>query len=170
MKRFDYLNRAIKFANMLVVLFNNCSCLNDFEQAIEHYNNTHSRRLRYAHGVSRLAIIRSDYVIKFDMTPEEGWENGRAGDNRTEEMAYKQAVIDGMQHLLAETTLVTIKGRAVTIMPKIDHVDDYDRNWWEYCTKEEENWLNYNICDLHEGNVGYRNGKVCVIDYAWNYV
>lgn len=163
----SYENRGYKFALYLSRLFRDCETWEDFTCAMEYYNMTHSRKVAYAHGVSRFAVIRADYVIKFDMTPEQGWEDGRAGNNSTEEDVYNIAVADGMEYLLAKTTVVEINGRHVSIMPRINHVNDYDRCWWNYCTDDEEHWLCNTIGDLHEGNVGYRNGKVCVIDYAW---
>ena len=164
----DYVSRALKFANILAILFANCYRCEDFEEAVASYNATHSRPLSCAHGVSRFVVMRADYVIKFDMpTPKSGFENGRAGNNQSEYYAYQTAVRCGMGHLLAESTLVTVGKFTVNIMPRIGGVSDDMRYWTDYCTDEEEDWLFDNICDLHYGNVGYRNGKVCVVDYAW---
>ena len=164
----DYEVRALKFAKVLVTLFANCATYYDFVAAVELYNKTHTRKLCYASGVSRFAVMRADYVIKFDMAPEAGWEDGRAGNNDTELQVYETAVADGMEYLLAKTTIAHVGNRDVAIMPRISHVDDYDRYWREYCTAEEARWLDLHLRDLHDGNVGYRNGKVCVIDYAWD--
>lgn len=163
-----YEARALKFARILAVLFSGCVDLSDFEFAVECYNDTHSRKLTTSHGVSRFAIIRSDYVIKFDMAPRGGFEDGRAGNCKSEEAVYARAVADGMAHLLAKTTVVEMEGHTISIMPKVNHVGDDDRYYGDYCTQEEYDWLWENINDLHEGNLGYRNGKVCVIDYAWD--
>lgn len=163
----DYESRALKTIALLLALFDGCESLDDFTYAIDWYNLTHSRQLKYAHGVSRFAIIRADYVIKFDMTPGEGWESGIAGNNTSEARVYNRAVKDGMAHLLAKPTVVDMGGRTITIMPRISGVNDEERYWVSYCTNEEREWLNSHVGDLHEGNVGYRNGKVCVIDYAW---
>lgn len=164
----SYELRALKFARFLVALFDGCRELEDFIYAVRWYNIRHSRKLVYSHGVSRFAIIRADYVIKFNMVPEGSFSDGRAGDNSTEEDVYAMAVADGMEYLLAKTTVVKIEDRTIAIMPKINHVNDYERYWRDYCTEEEGDWLDEHINDLHEGNVGYKNGKVCVIDYAWD--
>lgn len=165
----NYEIRATKFAALLVALFANCSVLDDFVDAVESYNMTHSRPIRYDHGVSRFAVLRADYVIKFDMVPQGRWENGIAGNNKSEARVYEAAKAAGFEYLLAKTTVINMGGRTITIMPKVDHVNDWTRDWSDYCTEEEFDWLEYNINDLHEGNVGYRNGKVCVIDYAWEF-
>ena len=163
-----YEARAERFARLLVALFAGCVTLSDFMDALEYYNANHTRKLTYAHGVSRIAIMRADYVIKFDIKPLGVWSNGRAGNIDSEAQVYARAVEAGMAHLLAKTTVCEYDGRKFAIMPRIKHVNDYERWWGDYCTREEERWLDRNVGDLHEGNLGYRNGKVCVIDYAWD--
>ena len=160
--------RAMKFARILARMFEGCETLEDFEWAIRMYNNAHSRKLNYAHGVSRVAIIRADYVIKFDMIPQESFEDGRAGNCNSEEEIYERACEDGFEYLLAKTSVHTIEDLTFSIMPRVDHVGEWRRNWYDTCTEEEIEWLENNVCDLHEGNIGYRHGKVCVIDYAWD--
>lgn len=163
-----YEARAIKFARLLAILFAGCSELSDFEYAVDWYNAHHTRKLTTAHGVSRFAIIRADYVIKFDMVPTGSFRDGRAGNCSSEEQVYERAVADGFEYLLAKTTVMTLEDHTVAIMPRVDHVNDEDRWWGDFCTREEYRWLEENVNDLHEGNVGYRNGKVCVVDYAWD--
>ena len=163
----NYEERAIKFAKFLDNLFADCKYLDDFEAVIMQYNRHRKRKLKYSHGVSRIAIMRSDYVIKFDFTPIGYWRNGRAGNCASEEEVYQMAVRFGMEYLLAKTTLVNVGFHTVAIMPRIKDVGNDNKDWTNFCTREEEDWLMWNINDLHSGNVGYRNRKVCVIDYAW---
>lgn len=164
----SYETRALKFAKFITGLFEGCDTVDEFISAVEWYNETHTRQLVYSHGVSRFAIIRADYVIKFNMIPERCFRDGRAGNNSTEEEVYAMAVADGMEYLLAKTTVVNIEGRDIAIMPKINRVNDESRYWQDFCTEEECEWLENHINDLHDGNVGYKNRKVCVIDYAWD--
>lgn len=164
----NYEARALKFARYLVNLFAGCVTVNDFEEAMAYYASTHSRPVSWAHGVSRFVIMRADYVIKFDMKPTGVWSDGHAGNNESELEVYEAAVEDGFEYLLAKPTAVEIGDRKLTIMPRINGVDDWTRCWWDYCDPQEERWLNEHIGDLHDGNVGYRKGKVCVIDYAWD--
>ena len=165
--RTNYEVRAEKFARQLSRMFEGCVYRIDFLRKIHEYNRTHSRKLRYNYGVSRIAIIRSDYVIKFDYQAVDRWADGRAGNCMIEEEFYKRAVRDGMEYLLAKTTVLHLNGLTCSIMPRINHVEDDDRNWRDYCTCDEFRWLMSNLYDLHSGNVGYRNRKVCVIDYAF---
>lgn len=164
----SYEVRAMKFAQVLSRLFAHCKYLDDYKAVIAEYNRTHSRPLHFAYGVSRIAIIRSDYVIKFDHIPESGWDDGRAGNCKSEEEVYARACTDGFEYLLAKTTVYTVNELTFSIMPRVNHVGDWERYWADYCTDEERAWLYENVYDLHEGNVGYKNGKVVVIDYAWD--
>lgn len=164
----DYEARARKFIkSTLGILFEGCVDFSDFENAIISYNDAHKRQLKYEHGVSRIAILRNDYVVKVDYQPEGRWANGRAGNCETEEMVYEKAVMDGMEHLLAKTTVVYENDLTFAIMPRIKGVGRFYWHWWEHCSPIEEEWLRENINDLHCCNVGYKNGRVCVIDYAW---
>ena len=163
----NYEIRATKFAKVLADLFENCVYKNDYIKVIQAYNRTHSRKLKFSSGVSRIAILRADYVIKFDIYPAYGWEDGRAGNCEKEYEFYKFAVKEGMDYLLAKPTLLHLNGHTLEIMPRVNGVHRDDRYWGNSCTINEECWLLTNLYDLHSGNVGYKNGKVCVIDYAF---
>ena len=164
----NYEARATRFIeSTLVKMFDGCTNFYDFTYAIDCYNANHKRTLNWAHGVSRIAIIRSDYVVKVDYRPTGRWANGRAGNCESELEVYMQAVADGMEHLLAKTTVLHMNGLTFSIMPRINGIDDWSRNWTDHCTIEERIWLIDHVHDLHDGNVGYRRNKVCVVDYAW---
>lgn len=167
MMKTNYEARAIKFAKVLAKRFEGCATYMDFLYAIQEYNGTHIRPLKYESGVSRIVILRADYVIKFDYEPTNSYWIGRAGDCESEEQLYKFAVSEGMEHLLAKTTVLHMNGLTLSIMPRIPKVGLDNRWWGDYCTEEECDWLWRNVGDLHAHNVGYRHGKTCVIDYAW---
>lgn len=165
----NYEERAIKFATFFTKYLKDCNDLDDFIHAIKLYNLTHTNKLSYEYGVSRIAIIRSDYVIKFEyQNDEEGFQNGEAGNNITEAEVYEQACIDGFEYLLAKTTLVEINDIQFAIMPRINHINDYDKDYTDFLTCEEHKWLRAHVYDIHYGNVGYKNRKPVIIDYAWS--
>ena len=158
----DYKVRAEKFAHVLVRLFANCKYLEDFEYAVRQYNDTHCHQLKIAHGISRIAIIRSDYVIKFHRRADfEGW----AGDNTSERKMYEKAVDDGYDYLLAEINLVNVDDVQVAIMPRIYGIDT-TYHYEDYLTWDEQEWVEQNIGDIHSKNFGIRNNTVCFVDYA----
>lgn len=169
MKKSTYEERGAKFAEVLAKRFEGCVTFDDFRREIQRYNMTHIRKLDWDHGVSRIAIIRADYVIKFDFNPTGLFSDGRAGNCSSEEAIYARAVADGMEHLLAKTTVLTLHGLTCSIMPRIKGIGT--RICWEdTVTPEEESWLYDNLNDLHMNNYGFRKGKICVIDYAWDAV
>lgn len=163
----NYEARALKFAEtVLAPLFQDCHTLSDYQRQIFNYNETHKRPLHYANGVSRITILRNDYVIKFDIIPTGSFSDGRAGDCESELQIYKRAVEDGFSHLLAKPSLYYWGSKPFLIQPLVSGIGRTDC-WWYYCSDEEEYWLDHNIYDLHSHNYGFRKGKICIFDYAW---
>lgn len=164
----SYEDRAYKFAmETLVPMFKHCRGCQSFENAIERYNQTHARKLMYAHGVSRIVIIRADYVIKFDMVPSGRWRDGIAGNCMSEAAVYARAEREGMAHLLAKPSVHVVGKRVFSIMPRINHVGEW-HSLHATLTDEEYDWLCDNVRDLHDDNMGWRRGKPIVIDYGWD--
>lgn len=163
----NYEVRALKFAEtVLAPLFQDCYTLSDYENQIFNYNVTHKRPLRYDHGVSRITILRNDYVIKFDIIPTGNFSDGRAGNCESELQIYEQAVEDGFSHLLAKPSLHYWGSKPFLIQPLVKGVG-LRTDWWRFCSGEEEYWLDHNIYDLHAYNYGFRKGQICIFDYAW---
>lgn len=158
----DYRVRAEKFARTVAKEFTNCKTVYDFENTAKAYNKAHHCAMKIKNGASRVVIIRSDYVIKF---PRPDYQNNWAGNNETEKMVYDKAVKDGFAYLLAEITLIDIDGVKVAIMPRIKEIGKY--YWDQNLTNEERWWVCNHIGDLHGRNYGYRDGKICIIDYAF---
>lgn len=164
MARTSYEERGEKFARYLMkTVFKDCRTLKQYQLAVERYNFTHVNQLICKHGVSRVVIIRADYVIKIEYGKGKEW----AGGNLAEREVYDQAVKDGMEHLLAKPTLVKIGRRTLSVMPRVEHIKDMKKDWRDYCTPAERKWLFWNVTDLHYGNVGYRKNKVYIVDYAF---
>lgn len=164
----SYEERGMKFAKVLAKMFEDCETLLDFKDAIYRYNLSHKRKLHFAYGVSRIAIIRSDYVIKFDVVPVGWFVDGHAGNCETEKEFYDFAVKEGMEYLLAKPSLGEFFGHTFSVMPFVRGVDDEKKEWCNTVNDYEYDWLKEYLNDLHRGNVGYRRGKVCIIDYAWS--
>jgi hypothetical protein len=163
----SYEERALKLAYKLVKLFEDCWYIDDFKQAAKWYNKTHKRGLHYSYGVSRFVVLCADYVIKFDIIPEGCFSDGHAGNCSWEKTMYDMAVEEGYEYLLAKPSIYIVDGRLISIMPRISNVNNCRRTWWKYCTEDEQRWIFTHFEDLHPGNVGYRKGKVCLIDYAF---
>lgn len=164
MTRTSYEERGEKFARYLMrTIFKGCRTLSQYLDAVDSYNATHVNKLICKHGVSRVVIVRADYVIKIEYGTGKDW----AGGNLAECKVYDQAVKDGMAHLLAKPTLVKIRRKTLSIMPRVEHIGDRKKNWRDHCTPAEREWLFWNTADLHRDNVGYKRNKVYVVDYAF---
>lgn len=165
----DYKVRGVKFADYLARLFDGCVTLEDYKEKVETYNATHSRKLVYDYGATRFTIIRHDYVVKFEYCDLD-WDYSYAGNNATENAMYLFAVEHGYERFFCPCVLTCYKGRYIEVMPRIRHIEDESRIFWDYLTEEESDWISYYVCDLHRGNVGYYRGRPVIIDYAFNHL
>ena len=137
----------------------------DVIDEVEEFNAQYNRKVIMRHGISRVALITSDYVVKFDFDPD---EVECVGGCENEIELYAQAKRDGFAYLLAEITRFEYHDRRFYIMPRIRGING--DNWYHadhYMTDAERDWCDrMNLSDLHCNNYGFRNGKVCLIDYA----
>ena len=140
----------------------------EVEEVMQMFNHLNHRKVRVCFGDARIALITSDYVIKYTYDFECEEEIG-GGDNEVE--LYAQAVKDGFEHLFAKVTRYNYKNISFYIMPRIEHIGEY-RNLYHhadyYMADEEKDWCEeHHLTDLHCNNYGFRNGKVCIVDYAY---
>lgn len=132
--------------------------------SVKLFNYDHKRKVELAHGLSRIALITSDYVVKYDYDQH---YVERFGGGEAECELYQQAEADGFGYLFAKITRYEYKGRSFYIMPRIKKVGSADWDAWDYMTEEESEWCyDHGVFDLHENNFGFRNGHVCLIDYG----
>jgi hypothetical protein len=57
-------------------------------------------------------------------------------------------------------------GMLFEIMPKIRGIGNFNRNFRDYLTDEELEFVDENFADLHERNVGYYKDRPIFIDYS----
>ena len=138
------------------------------ELAMDEFNERFHRNIKVHYGDARIAIITSDYVVKFDYDDETVEEIGGC-ENEVE--LYEQAVKDGFDYLFAKTSRYNYEGYSFYIMPRIYHIGEY-RNLYHranyYMTDKEKEWCEeHKLTDLHCNNYGFRKGKVCIVDYAF---
>lgn len=133
--------------------------------AIEQYNQRFNRKVLFRHGISRIALITSDYVIKYNFDED---EVACVGGCEDEMRIYSIAKREGFAYLFAEITRFYYGGKNFYIMPRIRGIGSHE---WDYAdafmTDEEEQFCNsLHITDLHCNNYGFRKGHVCLVDYA----
>ena len=132
---------------------------------INQFNKQFSRKVKYYYGCARIALLTSDYVVKYDFDED---EVACLGGCENEVARYALAKREGFAHLFAEITPYEYQNHTFYIMPRIYGIErNPEYKGWHYMTYEERQWcLNHEITDLHCGNYGFRNGHICIIDYA----
>ena len=134
---------------------------------VAEFNHQFNRHVEMKHGIARIALITSDYVVKFDFDDD---EVDSVGGCENEIAVYAEAERDGFAYLFAKTTRYEYKNRFFYIMPRINGVGSKLYHYAEdYLDPKEQEWCDaHNISDLHCNNYGFRNGHICLIDYACN--
>ena len=162
----SYLVRATRFLHAIYPYI--CDDLTDWyhvRNGVDNFNRDRTRNVELSNGSARMALITSDYVVKWDYDEEAVKEIGGCVD---EWELYQDAVMDGYEYLLAKTDLVVIEGHTFSIMPRIRNIgaQHHHGDIEDYLTFDEYRWLLGMVSDLHSWNWGIVNNKACVIDYA----
>lgn len=162
----DYRVRATRFIKSILPYIENVMFdVGSIEEYVADYNRDKSRKVEVVWGSARIALITSDYVVKWDYDMDCVKDIGGCED---EYNAFVKAKAEGYSHLLAETTLIVIDDLMFSIMPRIRNIGPqyHKGEIKEYLTPDEWDWLHDFDKDIHHYNWGIRHGKACVIDYA----
>lgn len=163
----SYRVRAIRFLEQVFPYIKDVmTSPSDVEAAIIDFNINRSRRVEVFYGSARIALVTSDYVVKWDYDVDVVQEIGGC-DN--EYSAYQKALVSGYSYLLAEAYLICYNGIHFLIMPRVRHIglkNHGGRNIDEFLTPDEYSWLVNFVNDLHSWNWGIYRGRAVVIDYA----
>lgn len=128
------------------------------------FNEEHHRKVIVSNGLTRIALITSDYVIKFDYNEEQVENFGGCED---ELYFYAKAEREGFGYLFAKITKFTYEGQNFYIMPRIHGIGKTNDDAWWHMEQTEEDWCTDNgLYDLHCHNYGWRDGHVCIFDYG----
>ena len=160
----DYITRAKKFVQEIYPLIKNCRNEWDYAESVDEFNALKHRKVIFNHGLTRVALITSDYVVKFDWNQYqvETW-----GGCEDEISLYEEAEADGFAYLFAKITRYEYNNSRFYIMPRIHGIGRTFDDAWEYMTEREYNWCeDHGVHDLHNHNYGWRDDQICIIDYA----
>ena len=142
-----------------------CNDPEDYQEAIGYFNLQNHTHICFKYGSTRVVFITNNYVIKIDC--------GRPHDLRdfgtcAKEVAmYARARKDGFDYLFAKITRYFYKHMNFYIMPLINDVGTAEENADYYMDDIEYTWImEQHLFDLHSMNFGWKNGHVCLIDYA----
>ena len=160
----NYIERAKDFIEQVYPYVAHCTNVWDVGQRIKMYNADYTRNVIVKNGLSRIALITSDYVVKFDYDPNEACCIGGC-ENELE--LYSWAKLEGFAYLLAEITAYSCNDHIFYIMPRIRGIGSGHHYAEKYMTEEEKDFCRrHKITDLHTSNYGFRHGHVCLVDYA----
>ena len=172
----DYRIRAQKFIEQIFPYIDGYMYddLDETFKRVMKFANEKHRKILVANGISRIAIITADYVIKWDRyIPEDEADRCVAGDCEKEYLTWRwlQDENPGYAYLFAEITRFRFSGENFYIMPRVRGIDENRSDAWDYVDGEEEDFLYEWFYDLHGGNFGIdREGNVTIFDYAWNKI
>ena len=160
-----YEERAKDFIKMLFPLIEDCQDVWDFREAVAMFNRVYTRKVRCNNGIARVAFISSDYVVKLEY---DEYEVDSVGGGENEITMYQIAEREGFAYLFAKISRYDYKGKRFYIMPRIHGIGKYEYEYaYEHMTDAENDFCNrHQITDLHCNNYGFRNGHVCIVDYA----
>lgn len=164
----DYRIRAKKFLKSIFPYIDGYMWnVSEVEFQVERYNAEKKRHVIVSCGSARIVLITSDYVIKWDYDNDCVEGIGGCDD---EYCAYQEAVKAGYEYLLAEATLIEYNGFSFMIMPRIKCIGGCNNGGdiKVYLTQDEYKWITKFNKDIHSYNWGIRNGKACLIDYAFS--
>jgi len=164
----NYVVRAMKTLNMLEEYIADADTLRKVWNGVSLFNHRHHRAVEVQNGATRVALITSDYVIKFDREDLDARDDAldTFGGCEQELDFYKYANKKGFGYLFAPITRVSMKSRDYYIMPRIRYIGtgDGDVTWWLH--GKEREFVEEHLFDLHEKNYGFVKGEPCIIDYA----
>lgn len=160
----NYKIRAKKFMEELMPYLHNFNSPIRVANDVREYTQDHPRRnIQICNGAVRIAIITSDYVIKWDYDKESMRDYGGC---TSEKRLYKKVCADGFGYLFAEISSFRLNHKTFYVMPRVSVNEYRDNNIWSYLTENEKTYLRKTITDLHNGNWGMYHKKPIIIDYA----
>ena len=160
----SYIERAKDFIEQIYPYIEGNMCPGYIRECINRFNTTFDRKVIVRHGLSRIALITSDYVVKFDYDADEVESIGGC-ENELE--LYSRAEREGFAYLFAKITSYTFHNYIFYIMPRIKGIGSGRGYAEDYMTPSEKDFCRrYKITDLHTSNYGFRNNHVCLVDYA----
>lgn len=161
----SYEVRAQKFIRQIFDFIYECKEIEDYEDAVSAFNYRYNRKVIVDHGLTRIVLITSDYVVKIDYSDNVR----RFGGGMQEYNFYQMAEREGFEYLLAKITPYEYRGMTFYIMPRIKGIMRYDEDAYEYMTQAENDWCDaHNLYDLHCKNYGWAHGHVVIVDYGAN--
>ena len=162
----DYIERATRLIHEVYPMIReNLDNPWELKRIVKKFNQTNFRNIRVANGSARVALVGSDYVVKWDYDLENVDEIGGC-ENEIE--LYAIAEREGFAYLFAKITRVEYDGHYFYVMPRIHDIGKTEERAWYYMTHTEKVWCEcHHLTDLHDENYGWVNNHIVIVDYAF---
>lgn len=161
----NYEVRAKKFIRQFYSYIKSCKSYRDFYEQTEFFNYENKRKVIMSYGLTRIAFITSDYVVKINWA-KNSYNFEQFGDCESEIELYEEAEQDGYEYLFAKIERYEYMEHCFYIMPRIYGIGKCQCNANTFLTEDEEDWISSRIADLHCKNYGWKNNHVVIFDYA----
>ena len=162
-----YIEKAKAFIQHFYPFMKECTNIHEFEDAIGYYNMVDHKHIEVSRGSTRVCLLSRDFVIKIDYCEDE--DSHEFGDCESELRLYEEAVEDNMDYLFAEVTRYFYRNIFFYIMPRIGDIYKTWDNATRFMSISECLWCkSKGLFDIGSGNYGWRDGKICIFDYAAN--
>lgn len=162
----NYIERATDFIHEVYpVIRENLDNPYALRKIMNSFNLRNSRNVKVANGSARVALISSDYVVKWDYDLDCVDEIGGC-ENEIE--LYEIAEREGFAYLFAKITRVKYSDHYFYVMPRIHGIGRTEERAWRYMTYKEKDWCErHHLTDLHDENYGWKNNHIVIVDYAF---
>lgn len=157
----EYLRHARALVREISTYFTDCRTVEQYMDAVTSFNLHHKHVIHCDHGLTRVVLIGSDFVVKIDYGRPSSW-----GDCATEYNFYQFAKHEHKEWLFARIDKYSYDNRDYYIMPFVPNVNSgYDiENLLDY---DDMEWIDEHLFDLHDGNFGFDDDfNPIIIDYA----
>lgn len=163
----SYEVRAKKFVESFDAYLTDRKNICRVREAVSHFNEDFYRKVKICYGAVRIALLTSDYVIKWDY---DSVNASFVGGCRAESSFYNKKIKkSGYEYLFAKITRYRYNGKTFYIMPRIDKLaKEKEADYIEdFLNQEEIDFIDeIGLGDLHNENWGFIKGQPIIIDYA----
>ena len=126
-----YIERAMDFIAEVYPFIKDFESPWTTRRNIREYNAVKTRNVIVKNGCARIALITSDYVVKWDYDEDEVEDIGGC---ENEVSLYAVAELEGFAYLFAQITRFEYKGRYFYIMPRVRGIRESNGRAWQYMT------------------------------------
>ena len=166
----SYEIRALSFLKQFAKYVDNWESVKRVNYAVNMFNMKRHRKVEFLSGATRLCVVTSDYVIKWDRRGDSKYNDCEIfGGCRDEVTFYYNTVVpSGFGYMFCRPTWCFYNGIEFEIMPRVKMPtnDEAELGWEDILTEAEQDFVNSNLIDVETHNWGWFRGQLVFYDYA----